>query len=343
MPEQPHARLAVIGLGRMGTRHLLAAHELGIPVVGLFDQNYAMARQAADALNMSGSVVFRSADALLGNSGANALAVATTANAHFEYVISGAQAGFSHILCEKPMAVSVGQCEEMVDFCRKSNTSLSVNHGSRFTNRYAFLEEMLRSSSMGEFSSITSATGNIGLAMGVSHYVELFRLLAAARVSEVRFISDRMDETNPRGQEFTDPSGRLLATTASGQRMYIEFGPDQGHGMTSIFSSRYGQILLNDITGAGSYSQRLSTERELPLTRYGCLSTEGLFSVKIEDAMSLTARVWKALLNGGQFPTGEDGMYVVSVLAAAELSAKAGGKPVTLAQDSDRHLIFKWA
>jgi len=343
MNDMTNARLAVIGLGRMGIRHVLAARELGIPIAGLYDQDNRVAEQVANDLNVNGSAVFKSADALMETSGANILAVATTANAHFDYVMAGSRAGFSHILCEKPMAVSVAQCEEMIERCKESQTLLGVNHYSRFTKRFELLERMLSSSSMGQITSMTSVAGNIGLAMGVSHYIELFRILAHERVSEVRFLSDPMTESNPRGQQFIDPAGRLLATTGSGQRMYIEFGPDQGHGVTSIYSAKYGQIFLNDLTGAGAYTQRLPVDQDLPLTRYGCDADEGPLLIEIEDVVSVTGLVWKALLEGKGFPTGEDGLYVVSTLAAAELSAKLGGIAVHLGADLDRQAAFNWA
>ena len=38
---------------------------------------------------------------------------------HAEYTIRAAKAG-KHVICEKPMAVSVKECQEMIDACNKA-------------------------------------------------------------------------------------------------------------------------------------------------------------------------------------------------------------------------------
>lgn len=50
---------------------------------------------------------------------------------HYEQVIQAAKAG-KHILCEKPLAMTSAEAEEMVKVCQQNNVQLSVNYVYRF-------------------------------------------------------------------------------------------------------------------------------------------------------------------------------------------------------------------
>jgi len=50
---------------------------------------------------------------------------------HAEYVIRAAQAG-KHVICEKPMALSVADCDKMIAACKKANRMLSVGYRLHF-------------------------------------------------------------------------------------------------------------------------------------------------------------------------------------------------------------------
>ena len=50
---------------------------------------------------------------------------------HAEYTIRAAQAG-KHVICEKPMALSVQECEAMIEACQKANRKLSIGYRMQF-------------------------------------------------------------------------------------------------------------------------------------------------------------------------------------------------------------------
>jgi len=50
---------------------------------------------------------------------------------HAEYTIRAAKAGV-HVLCEKPMAVTVQECQQMIAACRKANVKLMVAYRLHF-------------------------------------------------------------------------------------------------------------------------------------------------------------------------------------------------------------------
>jgi predicted dehydrogenase len=50
---------------------------------------------------------------------------------HREYVVRAAQAG-KHVICEKPMALTVAECDEMIDACKRADRQLSIGYRLHF-------------------------------------------------------------------------------------------------------------------------------------------------------------------------------------------------------------------
>ena len=50
---------------------------------------------------------------------------------HAEYTIRAARAGV-HVLCEKPMAITVDECQAMIDACREHRVKLMVAYRLHF-------------------------------------------------------------------------------------------------------------------------------------------------------------------------------------------------------------------
>jgi len=57
--------------------------------------------------------------------------VATPVYLHAEQTIAAAEAG-KHVLCEKPMAMSVAECDRMIDACRSANVRLGIAYYRHF-------------------------------------------------------------------------------------------------------------------------------------------------------------------------------------------------------------------
>jgi len=61
----------------------------------------------------------------------DAVYVATPVYLHAEQTIAAAEAG-KHVLCEKPMAMSVAECDRMIDACRSANVRLGIAYYRHF-------------------------------------------------------------------------------------------------------------------------------------------------------------------------------------------------------------------
>jgi predicted dehydrogenase len=335
-------KVCVIGVGRMGRRHIAAALSMGFQVEGVFDPLQESIDLAIKEQNIIPEKCFRSVEEMLEKVRPEGLVVASTAPSHCEYVCLGASAGVKYILCEKPMAVSISQCTRMMEACRKSGTALAVNHQMRFMKHYAKLKEICASEKLGGLRSITIAGSNFGLAMNGSHYFEMFRFSTGSSVSEVSFTMGEEIVPNPRGVEFEDRSGQLLARNPEGQRLYMEIGGDQGHGIHIIYGCRYGQVFLDESTGFARASYRQEESRNLPTTRYGAPGEMEVFDLSPPDIIELTMNVWQALLSGRNYPDGECGRHTVQSLVAAQVSGESNGRKVSL-KNLPEDRVFPWA
>jgi len=65
------------------------------------------------------------------NSNIDAVYIGSANVDHYEQVIKAAKAG-KHILCEKPLAITSAQAEEMVNVCRENKVQFAVNYTYRF-------------------------------------------------------------------------------------------------------------------------------------------------------------------------------------------------------------------
>jgi predicted dehydrogenase len=80
-----------------------------------------------------------------------AVYVATPVYLHAEQTIAAAEAG-KHILCEKPMALSVKECDEMIAACRANGVKLGVAYYRRFYPAVRRVKQIVDSGEIGNVS-----------------------------------------------------------------------------------------------------------------------------------------------------------------------------------------------
>ena len=133
------------------------------------------------------------------------------------------------------MASSLAEADEMIATCRRAGALLAVNHQMRFMPQYTEVKALLGSDELGPLASVLVAGSNFGLAMNASHYFEMFRYLADSQVSSVQAWFDPGQLANPRGPQFEDRSGRLLAHSEAGPSLYIDFSAAAGWGLQVVY------------------------------------------------------------------------------------------------------------
>jgi predicted dehydrogenase len=73
----------------------------------------------------------------------------TPNDSHAEIAIAAAQAG-KHVLCEKPLALNVGQCKEMLDAAKKAKVVHMVCHNYRRIPAIALAKKLIGEGAIGE-------------------------------------------------------------------------------------------------------------------------------------------------------------------------------------------------
>lgn len=333
----------IIGLGAMGMRHIQACQHLGFKDISIVDTNPARAEEVARHFQIPRARAFTSSELALAGAEIGAVVVSTTANSHHEYVLQAAECGIPFVLCEKAMAVSIEQCDQMINSCEKGRTQLAINHPSRYLLRIRKVMALLRENELGELRSMNVTAGAIGLAMGVSHILEAFRIITSLPLHQVRFIDDEIALSNPRGEIFSDRGGRLIGENEQGVRLFVDFSGDQGHGITTTYVTDRAQIHVDELNGTIQIVARREGDFKLPATRYGTTPVTQSMKVPKDDLILATQQLWLDLLSDGDFPTGQQGRTVVQQLVACEVSAEMGGVPISVNSLSNDKRCFAWA
>jgi len=75
--------------------------------------------------------------------------VATPVHLHAEQTIAAAEAG-KHVLCDKPMAMDVAECDRMIEACRANGVRLGISYYRRFYPVVKRIGDILASGEIGD-------------------------------------------------------------------------------------------------------------------------------------------------------------------------------------------------
>jgi len=335
---------AVIGVGRMGRRHVRSLTDLGLEVVGICDPKTESLQLTEVELGVPERRHYADPKAMLRDTRPECVVVSSTADSHCDLTCLAAQHGAKYILCEKPMACSIAQCDEMIAACQNAGAHLSINHPMRFMSYYVEPKRIMASEDFGGMTSMTVVGGNFGLAMNGTHYFEAFRFLTGEEPKEVTAWLSDVCVPNPRGPQFEDRGGSVRVTTGSGKRLYIEAWPDQGHRINVAYAGPFGQLVVDELAGSMAMTVREAEHRSQPTTRYGMPSIDKSKTAEPIDADLLYRTAIKSLLDGADYPTAQQGKLAVRALVAAHISHARGNVSVDFNDETipaDR--MFAWA
>ncbi|MFP4143593.1 MAG: Gfo/Idh/MocA family protein, partial [Phycisphaeraceae bacterium] len=145
--KQTPVRYGLIGAGSFGQFCLQQYEQLDeVRAVAVADVNPDTARFAADTLGIEAA---ESADALLARDDIDLVHIATPPFTHRELAMKALQAG-KHVLCEKPLATSEGDAEQMIAAARERGLVLSVNLIMRHDPLCEAVRQIVREGLLGE-------------------------------------------------------------------------------------------------------------------------------------------------------------------------------------------------
>src|SRR6476619_5239657 len=125
-------RYAVVGLGHIAQVAVLPAFrhaQRNSRLVALVSDDAAKRREVGKKYRVERTYTYDEYDACL--EGVDAVYIALPNSMHAEYTIRAARAGV-HVLCEKPMAVTVQECQQMIAACRNAGVKLMVAYRLHF-------------------------------------------------------------------------------------------------------------------------------------------------------------------------------------------------------------------
>ncbi len=137
-------RVGIVGSGFMGSTHAAAWAETDAQIVGFIAKPVQEAQAIAEQY---GAQAYASLDALLPD--VDVVDICTPTHLHHEMVIQAAAAG-KDIVCEKPLARTLAQGQEMLAACQAAGVKLLVAHVVRFFPEYAQAQAAVQQGEIGQ-------------------------------------------------------------------------------------------------------------------------------------------------------------------------------------------------
>src|SRR6201996_1819606 len=207
--------IAIVGLGTYAGGQIAPAlqHTENCYLAGLVSGHPEKAKEWAAKYNVPEKNIYnyQNFDTIARNPDIDIVYVILPVAMHKEYTIRAAKAG-KHVICEKPMAVTVKDCEEMVAACKKANRLLSIGYRMHFEPYTAELIRISRSKEYGSLKNFECANGftytqdpkawrlNKALAGGGSLYDMGIYAIQSARyttgMEPIAVVSARQEKTN---------------------------------------------------------------------------------------------------------------------------------------------------
>lgn len=143
-------RFALVGCGRIGQRHAQHISNNGI-LSAVCDTDSKKAEALGQQYNAR---YFSSLDDLLKNEKEiDLVAICSPNGLHAEHTIKALSAGY-HVLCEKPMALSVHDCGEMIKKAEMANRRLFIVKQNRFNPPVEAVKKVIDEGRLGKIFSI---------------------------------------------------------------------------------------------------------------------------------------------------------------------------------------------
>jgi predicted dehydrogenase len=334
------ARLAVAGLGRMGTVHArnLALRCPSAQLVGVYDPRSDTAAEVAAEL---GVVAAPSYDDLLADPELDGVVIAAPTGAHAELALSAFSAG-KHVFCEKPLSLERHPTVEVVAASEAAGIKLQVGFHRRFDPSYVAAAARVKAGDLGDVHlfrgsqrdmapprpEFLTGSGGIFIDMGI-HDFDAARWL----VGEVASVSAYGAPLSGPGFAETGDLGTavVVLTFSNGALGVLDISRVAGYGYessTELMGSR-ATVRVDEPFQYG-YEWRSSGAASRPLVqtfpgRYG-----PAFAAELEHfARAITD-------DSPPLVTGADALVAFDLAVAADKSCRLG-RPVSMLTAGDGH------
>lgn len=154
---QRRIRYAVVGLGHIAQVAVLPAFahaRRNSELVAVVSDDRTKRREIAKTYRLEQTFTYDEYEKCL--SQVDAVYIALPNSMHAEYTIRAARAGV-HVLCEKPMAVTAQECQQMIAACRKAGVKLMIAYRLHFETVNLGAMDLARTGRLGDIKFFTSS------------------------------------------------------------------------------------------------------------------------------------------------------------------------------------------
>lgn len=127
----------------------------GVTLAGIWDEDPA---RGASAARTYGAPFFHKLDALLGN-GVVGVGICAENSKHADLVVRTAEAGI-HVLCEKPMALTIADCDRMIAACAANGVAYVQAFPQRLDPAGQKARALVRSGALGRIAMLRKRHGH---------------------------------------------------------------------------------------------------------------------------------------------------------------------------------------
>ena len=331
--EGPVLRVAIMGLGSYGTRVAEAMQtSQRAKLVGVISGTPSKIKDWQHKYNIpeKNCYNYENFDSIKDNPDIDAVYVITPNSLHVPLGMRVANAG-KHVICEKPMALTANEGQQLVDTCKNAKVKLLVGYRMHFEPKTL---EIIRMRQAGELGKISFFQGLCGFPIGDPTQWRLNKKLAGGGAmmdigiyaingsrymigEEPIWVTAQETKTNP--EKFKDgvdetiqfqmgfPSGAIascLSTYAmnnldrfflNGEKGFAEMQPSTGYGPIKA-RSHAGELSIPHITHQTVQMDEMSDiilQHKQPIVPVD--GEEGIKDLKIIDAIFLATKTGKRI------------------------------------------------
>jgi len=242
-------KVGIIGYGMMGQMHAKVWSGInGVTLAALAEPDQA--RRDAFHATYPACPVFPDPEEMFANGRKLDIAViATHAPYHLSHVLLALGHG-CHVICEKPMALSLQECDLMIAEANRQNRKLAVNHQSIFSSAVMVAAQKIRAGDIGDLYGVKAyGKGRIAcsdLMEIAGHLLHLVWYFAGGEVTEV------FGDVRYKGQPVTIRDAvRVQNLYPEGRNSGIGAG-DRIFGYYKFANGVRGELHLEELNGAPS-------------------------------------------------------------------------------------------
>ncbi|WP_459191400.1 Gfo/Idh/MocA family protein [Halosimplex sp. J119] len=279
------AGLGILGMHDeedIGEKKFTASHAGGyeaaedIELVAVADVDEEKLDRFGDAWDIPDEGRYVGHEAMLEAEDLDVVSVCTPSYLHHGPVLDAARSAAdpSAIWCEKPIASSVSDANEMVEVCDETETELVVNHSFRFTEKQCRLAELVREEDLlGEVHSV-SMQFRMELLRNSTHLLDTLVQLLDARAERVAgHITGENEAVDSleAGETVDDAGGGGFVVMDDGSFATVDCTvPREDSSMTMQFVGSEGKLYLNNDDGEWRYWRLEDGDHvEVDLAEYG--------------------------------------------------------------------------